>query len=172
MWTIITDSISVDPHNHYRKARNSIMWTSLKKSILTQWKSSKGPVNILTSLTCLFATDFNPHSARITSYNHGPKRKKHYRSTTIHDQASMGQPRPEDSSNWLNNQAGLKHGLALGFSRTRAQRASKSVRLARIKRFCSFPHDQFLIATFIIIIILLREKWDSHIWSFLRPSKT
>ena len=152
MWTIITDSISVDPHNHYRKAWNSIMWTSLKKSILTQWKSSKGPVNISTSLTCLFATDFNPHNARITGYNHGPKRKKHYRSTTIHDQASMGQSRPDDSSNRLNNQAGLKHGLALASSRTRAQRASKSVRLARIKRCCSFPHDQFLLQLLLLLL--------------------
>ena len=115
-------------------------------------KSSNGPVNISTSLTCLFATDFNPHSARIASYNHGPKRKKHYRSTTIHDQASMGQSRPEDSSNRLNNQAGLKHGLALAFSRNRAQRASKSVRLARIKRCCSFPHDQFLLQLLLLLL--------------------
>ena len=84
----------------------------------------------------------------------------------------MGQSRPEDSSNRLNNQAGLKHGLALGFSRTRAQRASKSVRLARI-RCCSFPHDQFLLQLLLLLLFYYEKNGTrtyDHFFDLVKPN--
>ena len=75
-----------------------IFMTQIQKAPIAQI-----PISISTTLTCLFATDFNPHNA-ITSYNHGPQRKKkHYKSTTILDQASMDQSSSEDLSNGLDD---------------------------------------------------------------------